>query len=499
MSKPLHYWKHNNTDEEHHFESGLSDQSKLSDNARLELSANDTSTSREDSQHDSHMEPAKRRSKWLWIIIAVVIVGVIMAIWVPLIAQPNASNKEVQSEAEAEKNDPRPPKPTVTDVNENEDEFDDTEDFDDSTGEPVPPSVPDNSDSAPAPTAVPTPVVTPSFPMWTSETIKYLQSISYAPERFLDTNSYEYAAAQWLDFYTVSVDVLGAPEFVAQRYALTLLDMSLHDRNIAVFATTDEECEWYGITCNNDTMVESIIWNDQSLAGTLPPDIGLLENLVSLDLGANQLRGQLPEAMFEMENLVSVYLHDNQFTGTLSTSISKLANLDRFFLSKNGFSGSFPFESCLGLPLRWFSVFDNQFTGQLPETFSWRQIYYFDLGKNQFSGTIPSMNDLVHLRHLYLDHNKFSGPLPSNWFDAGGGRMSQVIINDNDFTGQFPPEGYDVSTMLEAVEIHNNFFDQFNSDICRSSIWEEGELILLRANCGFCKCNVLCESGRCIS
>jgi hypothetical protein len=499
MVKPHHYWKQSNHADEQPqtCESGLYETSKLSDNARWELSGNDTSTSREDS-HNDNPETSKRRSKWVWVVIAIVIVGVIMAIWVPLVAQPkNNNNQEVQqSEAEAERNKIPPMNPPKTDKEENEDDLD--EDFVVSTDVPISSSNPDGA-PAPSPAATATPAVVTPSPIWTSETIKFLQSISYAPERFLDTSSYEYAAAQWLDLYTVSIDVEVYPEYVAQRYALALLDMSLHNRNDVIFATTDSECEWFGIKCNNDTFVESISWNDQNLVGTIPPDVGLLENVISLDLGENQIQGQLPEGLFELENLVSCYLHDNQLTGTVSTSISKLSSLNRFFLSKNGFSGSFPFESCLGLPLQWLSVYDNQFTGQLPETLSWRYLYYFDLGKNQFSGTIPSMNSLVRLRHLYLDFNKFSGPLPSNWFQSGDGRMIQVIINDNEFTGQFPPEGYQVSRMLEAVEIQNNFFDRFNSDICKSSIWEDGELILLRSTCGFCNCNILCDSGRCVA
>jgi Leucine-rich repeat (LRR) protein len=356
-----------------------------------------------------------------------------------------------------------------------------------------------------APTAVwssSTSTIVPSFGA-SSASFIVLQEASYTPERFEDVRSFEYMAWQWLEltgYYDNNENSL------IQKYVLVLLDLQFHGGSIT-FADGENECNWFGITCYNQTnaagkkAVKQIVWPQQNLAGTIPQDIALLERLQYLDLAENQLTGSIPESLYDMTNLQSLFLHDNMLVGTIGTSLSQLTNLEKVFLGQNAFTGVFPFQS-IKSPLRWLSLYQNRFSGSFsPTNQQFRQMFYLDLGRNEFSGTLSALGNLVRLRHLHLDHNSFTGSLPGNLLSVGSGRLKQVLVNDNSFTGRVGllngnPNTTDGS-MLATLELQNNEFDSFNSNLCRRSVANGGKLVVLRANCGLCSCRVLCDTERC--
>ena len=51
------------------------------------------------------------------------------------------------------------------------------------------------------------------------------------------------------------------------------------------------------------------------LTGTLPPELGDLDNLVALYLSKNNLSGSLPEELWDLERLVYLDLSDNLLEG----------------------------------------------------------------------------------------------------------------------------------------------------------------------------------------
>jgi Leucine-rich repeat (LRR) protein len=332
-----------------------------------------------------------------------------------------------------------------------------------------------------------------------------LQEASYTPERFDDEQSFEFMAWKWLEqaeYYD------GNENSLIQKYVLVLLDLQFHGGNIA-FAEGKNECKWFGITCFNQTnsagrlAVKRIAWPQQNLTGTIPQDIALLQRLQDLDLAENRLSGSIPESLYDMTSLESLILHDNMLAGAIGTSLSKLTNLQKMLLGKNNFNGVFPFQS-IESPLRWLSLYQNRFSGTFsPTNQRLRQMFYLDLGRNEFNGTLSALGNLVRLRHFYIDHNSFTGSLPRNLLSVGNGRLKQVMVNDNLFTGRVGllngnPNTTDGS-MLAALEVHNNEFESFNTNLCRKSVANGGKLVVLRADCGLCNCRVLCDNERCSS
>lgn len=57
---------------------------------------------------------------------------------------------------------------------------------------------------------------------------------------------------------------------------------------------TLNECEFLGCTCNDLGQITHLMLNGENLVGQLPVEIGLLSNLVELNLGDNFLHGTIP-------------------------------------------------------------------------------------------------------------------------------------------------------------------------------------------------------------
>lgn len=81
---------------------------------------------------------------------------------------------------------------------------------------------------------------------------------------------------------------------------------------------------------------------------------------------------------------------------------------------------------------RFFSIYDNQLTGTIPEGMRLNEAFMLDLSRNEFYGTIP--NDISHqnyttLRLLYLDHNKLTGTIPGALMHIQ--KLKGLFLNDN--------------------------------------------------------------------
>ena len=64
------------------------------------------------------------------------------------------------------------------------------------------------------------------------------------------------------------------------------------------------------------------------LTGTLPTELGLMQELDLLDVGQNFLTGQIPAEIVAMSSLKILWLSSNQLTGTISTEFGLLKNLE---------------------------------------------------------------------------------------------------------------------------------------------------------------------------
>jgi len=115
-------------------------------------------------------------------------------------------------------------------------------------------------------------------------------------------------------------------------------------------------------------------------------------------------------------------------------------------------------------------------------------------------GTFPvewvDDDQMTRIRSIYMDHNQFNGELPEDLFDIASGRLMQLLLSDNRFTGDFPGD-YKLTTFMQQLELQNNKFDKIDKDICDLNVFEEGELVNFRADCDVCECDFFCDNGLC--
>ena len=105
---------------------------------------------------------------------------------------------------------------------------------------------------------------------------------------------------------------------------------------------------------------------DNDLRGEIPPELGSLSNLQTLDIGSNRLSGEIP---------------------------SELANLT---------------------DLRYLSTWNNDLSGEIPSWFGGlTNLRVLSLPYNELTGTIPAeLGNLSNLTYLYLSGNRLTGEIP---------------------------------------------------------------------------------------
>lgn len=194
---------------------------------------------------------------------------------------------------------------------------------------------------------------------------------------------------------------------------------------------------WYGVTLNltlNGTLlnmgpcrVMELNLSNNQLSGTIPPELGNLTGLITLELGSsgellladNQLRGTIPPELGNLINLTTLALGGNQLSGTIPPELGNLVNLITLSLAANQLTGSIPTESGNLMNLTTLYLSANQLSGYVPiELGNLINLSSLSLASNQLRGYIPpELGNLTNLTYLRFNDNQFSGCYPSEWCD----------------------------------------------------------------------------------
>ncbi len=135
-----------------------------------------------------------------------------------------------------------------------------------------------------------------------------------------------------------------------------------------------------GITLNDNNRVGGIELPENNLVGTIPPEIGQLQELDEMQLTDNNLSGTLPAAIGQLQNLATLELDNNNLSGGLPPEIGTLLSLEVLSLSNNNFSGTIPTEYSNLNALSDLFLDNNQLSGCFDEGLSalCNQFYYYD-------------------------------------------------------------------------------------------------------------------------
>ncbi|WP_420441702.1 Ig-like domain-containing protein [Candidatus Palauibacter sp.] len=202
--------------------------------------------------------------------------------------------------------------------------------------------------------------------------------------------------------------------------------------------------EWYGVDADASGRVVALhlggTWRNgeyvaPGLSGAIPPEIGALTRLVTLDLDGNDLSGAIPPELGKLANLTALDLRWNDLTGEIPPELGDLASLKVLLFYGNHLSGDIP-----------------------PELGNLTSLTYLGLGENRLTGRIPpTLGRLANLETLRLYFNRLTGPIPPELGDLGD--LRSLLLGDNDLTGPIP------QTLLRLDRLQS-FYIGRNETLC---------------------------------
>ncbi len=193
--------------------------------------------------------------------------------------------------------------------------------------------------------------------------------------------------------------------------------------------------------------------------GPIPPEIGQLKNLEVLRLDRNLLTGLIPSEIFQLKNLEELALNANRLSGPIPPEIGQLKNLHRLYLGDGGLTGPIPAEIAELQNLELLEIYNNRLAGPIPpEIGELRSLRVLELSHNEITGPIPpEIGQLKNLELLSLGGNQMTGPIPPaigqlenlRRLYLGGGS------GGNQMTGPIPPAIGQLKN-LESLWLGNN-------------------------------------------
>ncbi len=166
---------------------------------------------------------------------------------------------------------------------------------------------------------------------------------------------------------------------------------------------------WYGVTMADGCVSELILFFN-NLTGTLPDELGDLDNLITLDLSYNTIGGAIPNALGDLVNLEWLSLDNNNLSGSIPVGLGAAPNLFYLGLGENNLTGTIPAD--LGLL---------------------NQLLILHLPYNNLDGSIPeSLGQLTSLSSLFLNDNNLSGAVPESISSLPN--LVRITLQNNNLT-----------------------------------------------------------------
>ncbi|XP_024518353.1 probable LRR receptor-like serine/threonine-protein kinase At2g24230 [Selaginella moellendorffii] len=223
------------------------------------------------------------------------------------------------------------------------------------------------------------------------------------------------------------------------------------------FNLSGSPCRWPGVSCSDtDSRVTRIDWQGWELRGSIPQDsIGRLDSLLYLNLYNNSISGTLPPDLWDLPQLQYLNLSRNLLQGSMSIALGRPSGLFFLDLSQNHLAGQIPPSIGLLKSLVMLNLSRNDFQDLVPGAiFGCSFLRTLDLSYNRISGVFPSgLSHLVQLQALYLNNNMLSGMVPPETSRLH--YLAVLDLSENHFTGPFPR--VDGLRKLEVLNISGNF------------------------------------------
>ncbi|KAA8535164.1 hypothetical protein F0562_030167 [Nyssa sinensis] len=159
-----------------------------------------------------------------------------------------------------------------------------------------------------------------------------LNNMSYGMKGALDdtfsTSDYSYANSQPLFQFLVGGEAYGY-----------IIDLILHEKEEVEFLSKSRSESYSG---NILYFMSGMDLSSNKLTGSIPPEIGNLSGIHTLNFSYNHLNGSIPKTFSGLKNIESLDLSNNRLSGQIPTQLIELNFLSVFKVAYNNLSGKTP-------------------------------------------------------------------------------------------------------------------------------------------------------------
>ncbi|MFK7812173.1 MAG: thrombospondin type 3 repeat-containing protein [Maribacter sp.] len=200
---------------------------------------------------------------------------------------------------------------------------------------------------------------------------------------------------------------------------------------------------WEGVVLNELGKVIHLNLSSRNIIGTLPEELGNLNELKSLNLNktftqspTNIVTGSIPNSFNNLDNLELLKLYGVGLSGNIpSIGLNKLKVLN---LSSNGFTGSIPSSIGNHTDLKFLNLSSNELSGPLPlALFELSNLSALGLSGYSVNSPLPNqIGQLQNLQALNLSNCDLTGEIPAQLGNLP--KLIQLLLSDNQFEGSIP-------------------------------------------------------------
>ncbi|TYH21519.1 hypothetical protein ES288_A04G050400v1 [Gossypium darwinii] len=228
----------------------------------------------------------------------------------------------------------------------------------------------------------------------------------------------------------------------------------------------------------NLSFLLSLDLSSNNLSGHLPKELGKLHRLRIIQLSYNRLNGEIPAWLGNLQRVQRLEMGNNNFTGTIPQALVNMSNLEILNLQFNQLSGQVPYSIFKISALKIVSLFSNSLSGSLPNDMCQHlpKLEGLYLSRNELSGNIPSsMGKCNNLQILALSYNQFTGIIPRSIGNLT--RLEKLYLGLNNLEGQIPTPIFNISSLKTIFLSNNSLSSSLPNGLCYHCPMLEGLLL----------------------
>ena len=216
---------------------------------------------------------------------------------------------------------------------------------------------------------------------------------------------------------------------------------------------------------NLSTQIIWIAFGENQIHGTIPSEI--FTNLVNLEIfsmNSNRLTGNIPPNIGKLQKLWNLYLYANELSGRIPSSLGNLTLLSSLYFDDNNLFGEIPPNLAASQNLLYLSLSNNNLNGSIPTEFFGLSSspVFLDFSNNALTSSLPlEVGNMINLVALNLSNNRLSGALPNTLAKC---LMIQELRLDGNFFHEEIPTALQTLRSLEYLDLsRNNFFGHISA------------------------------------